>query len=266
MLNIILINYNSTEDTIQCIKSIFRSVQKNKCGIYIYDNASLEEQVKILKVFLSDVKKQCNDFIQFVECTFGEKNLGFAAANNFYLCRIPFDEYVWILNNDTLVNEQLINSIFNNLPKDNEICYMDCHTFDDNYHDSGLHYTSILTGKNSVKKKSALYVEYVCGASLIAKKTKNLPLWDESYFLYYEDLDYEFQLRKKNFKHKKIENCYFQHKIGGSAKKQTSYNLIQLRSQILFMKRYSVCYPFFHILDNDNISNGHRILCNIYLP
>ena len=124
---------------------------------------------------------------------------------------------------------------------------MECRTFEGAFHDNGLHYTSLLTGRNSMTRKSSVDLEYICGASLIAKKTPALPLWDERYFLYYEDLDYELLLKKNGFVHKKLEDCYFQHKIGASSKKEKTYNSITLRSQVLFMKRNGLSYPFYFV-------------------
>lgn len=245
MLYIILINYNSSSDTINCVKSIIASNKYIESKICIIDNNSNEKQIQILKDFFS--KEIFSDFVK-VKLYYNTENSGFSAANNYWLKRIPEGEYVWILNNDTLVNENLIKTISENLPDEETVCYMDCHTFENEYHDSGIHYTNMITGRNSMKKKSVFDIGYICGASLLLKKSVKMPLWDESYFLYYEDLDYHFRLANNGFSYKKLENCYFQHKIGGSASKNNSYGKLQLRSQVLFMKRYSPCYPIYFIL------------------
>ena len=45
------------------------------------------------------------------------------------------------------------------------------------------------------------------------------------------------------YNYRKLNDVYFLHKIGGSGEKQKKkINLIQLRSQVLFMKRYSPCF------------------------
>lgn len=240
MLNIILVNYNNSQDTINCIESILNLNKFIDINIFVFDNASSDDEKKILKNFINEKKELIKDFIKI---KFNETNSGFAHGNNYFIQQINKGEYIWILNNDTLVNSELIEKISSNLPTDNEVLYFNCHTFDNEFHDTGLHYVNLITGQSKMKKTNRFDFEYVCGASFIIKKTENTPLFDESYFLYYEDCDYGMLLNKNSYNYRKLNDVYFLHKIGGSGEKQKKkINLIQLRSQVLFMKRYSPCF------------------------
>lgn len=249
MLNIILINYNSTDDTINCVNSIIDSNSFMEIKIQIFDNNSEEQEKNKLEFFVKDKKQRLNEFTNDIEVFFSNENLGFAYGNNYFMKKANQDDYIWILNNDTLVNSALIEAISKNLPEKKEVLHFDCHTFNDEFHDSGLHYVNLLTGQSKMKKTNKYDFEYVCGASFIIQKTDSMPLFDESYFLYYEDCDYGMLLNQNGYNYKKLENVHFLHKIGGSGEKQKKkINFIQLRSQVLFMKRYSPCFFMYFLL------------------
>lgn len=234
MLNVILVNYNSSLDTINCIKSLLDSSNNNSIRVYVFDNASSEENKDILVKYQNCIEKNNKNIFFY----YSKDNLGFAAANNFWMRSIANGEFIWILNNDTLVNIELLKKVYNNLPEDNEVLYFDCFDFNNNFHDTGLHYINLYTGRYHVRKKFKSDEEYICGASFIVKKTEKLPLWNEDYFLYFEDVDYSFALKKLKYRFIHLENCYFNHKISASSKKIRKINRIKLRSQIMFMKKY----------------------------
>lgn len=105
MLYVIILNWNSYEDTIMCLESL----KKNDCQDYkviLIDNASTNESVIALKKYISN--SSCNEKIFLVE---NSENAGFAKG-----CNIGIDiakknedcEYIWLLNNDTVVEKESI--------------------------------------------------------------------------------------------------------------------------------------------------------------
>ena len=52
-LAIILLNYNGSVDTIECIESLDNTITNYEYDIYIIDNASQKEEVDILKRYIS---------------------------------------------------------------------------------------------------------------------------------------------------------------------------------------------------------------------
>ena len=152
MLNIILVNYNSSNDTINCCESIINNIGDKKYKIHIYDNNSMEDEVKILNNYLKNKN---------IDYYFSNINTGFAYANNYFMNKVKYGNFIWILNNDTLINKELINCIYNNLPEDNEICYMECRTFNNEFHDTGLHYVNLLSGKSKMKRTNKFDFLYI---------------------------------------------------------------------------------------------------------
>ena len=82
MLNIILINYNSTDDTINCENSIIDSNSFMEIKIQIFDNNSEEQEKNKLEFFVNDKKQRLNEFTNDIEVFFSNENLGFAYGNN----------------------------------------------------------------------------------------------------------------------------------------------------------------------------------------
>mgnify|MGYP001048890872 CR=1 FL=1 len=74
-IGIIILNYNSYDDTINCVNSIFNfSNEKRFFKIYVVDNASIDESGDML------VKKYNN--YSNISVILNSKNTGYAHGNN----------------------------------------------------------------------------------------------------------------------------------------------------------------------------------------
>lgn len=248
LINIVVVNYNGSEDTINCIESFCSlTVHKLFLNFFIVDNNSVKIEIDLLRNY---VAKFNHDYIK-LNLIENNENIGFAGANNIALNELKKQKsdstsYIWFLNNDTLINENLMVNISNHLPKDNEVFYFEMRDFNNNYVNDGLNYISRLTGKYSESKKIC-YTEYICGASILMKKSESIVFWDDKYFLYFEDVDYSFRLKKSGYSFKKINNVYYNHKINASSNKVTKTTFYRLESQKRFMKKYGYSYLFFYI-------------------
>lgn len=130
--NIVILNYNNAEDTIDCIKSILKIDNENIC-IVLIDNASTNDSVSILDDwFISknikigkvsymsdldtfDVEDRLYSKINFIRV---DSNNGYAAGNNIgikYVVQNALEEdYIWILNNDTIINNDTLKNLIKN--------------------------------------------------------------------------------------------------------------------------------------------------------
>lgn len=105
MLYIIILNWNGYKDTIDCLESLRLNEDQNY-KVVLIDNASSNESVAELKKYISSSKSE--EKIQLVE---NNENSGFAKG-----CNIGIDiakknqdcEYIWLLNNDTVVLKDAI--------------------------------------------------------------------------------------------------------------------------------------------------------------
>jgi GT2 family glycosyltransferase len=103
-IGIIILNYNSYNDTINLVNSLQNQNNSITLEIVVVDNKSPNESVKHLKII--EAYKNVN----LLET---KSNLGYARGNNFglnYLYNNFNAEFVTILNNDVSINDNLIFS------------------------------------------------------------------------------------------------------------------------------------------------------------
>jgi len=149
---IVLINYKSWEDTLECLESLLKMDQKD-FRVFIVDNSPNDESLRRIKEW-SNGSLECNSS-RFQELVlpfhkkpikltfFGEKdfykstpdsldsiiwvikakeNKGFAAGNNIILNHLSKKknsfEKVWLLNNDTVVKPDTLSQIDNKTKND----------------------------------------------------------------------------------------------------------------------------------------------------
>lgn len=244
-INIILVNYNSYTDTENCLKSI-REYNKGifEIEIIVVDNDSKSS----VKEFL---RKICDRFdAKLIE---NDKNNGFAKANNIGFREIQhknnkdFCDYIWFLNNDTKIEDGFFEKLNENLPKDNEALYFEMRNFSGGFVNDGLNYCSILTGRYSERFRKN-YIQYICGASVFLKLTDKVPLWNEDFFLYYEDVDYSLRLKKNGYTFVEVKGLYYLHKVNGSSAFNPKTNKFRIQSQKKFMKENGKNYFVYFIL------------------
>src|SRR5690349_20459987 len=93
-LSVLVVNWNGAAFLAGCLDSL-RAALHESCEVILVDNASTDNSLKLV---------QERPWIRLVSAS---KNLGFAGGNNLGLkeCR---GEYVLLLNNDTIVNEDFL--------------------------------------------------------------------------------------------------------------------------------------------------------------
>ncbi|MGC2448761.1 MAG: glycosyltransferase family 2 protein [Candidatus Sulfotelmatobacter sp.] len=141
-------------------------------------------------------------------------NLGFAGGNNVglrYALANPSCQYCWILNNDTVAGPQTLSAMVRLMQERPEIGL--CGSLNLDYYNprvvqarGGMTYNR-WTGR--VRKETPCLVEkvgsrptrmdYVNGASMVASRAflEEVGLMEESYFLYFEELDWAMRAKGK---------------------------------------------------------------------
>lgn len=251
LVYIILVNYNGYKDTLECVKSL-RKVTYENYKVVIVDNASKDASVKILKKELMDC------------CVLESKeNLGFAGGNNLGI-KYALDsgaDYVLLLNNDTLVEENFLTSMMVSFKEDKKIGVVGCKIM---YHPEsniiwygggyidwfkflGMHYgiREIDKGQYDKEKK----VDFVTGCCMLIKKEvlEKVGLLPEDYFMYLEDLDFCVKVKNYGYKIWYSPKAVIYHKVGFSSGGEDSAFTIEwiTRNRLLFMNRYKNKVPSF---------------------
>ncbi len=105
-LSVIIVNYNVRAFLQQALLSLYRSIAGTAAEIFVVDNNSVDGSLEMLRQEFPEVKIIANN-----------ANIGFAKANNQALTQARGD-YIWLLNPDTLIQEDTVPIL---------ISYMDDH-------------------------------------------------------------------------------------------------------------------------------------------
>jgi GT2 family glycosyltransferase len=188
-------------------------------------------------------------------------NLGFAAGNNVglrYTLNNPECEFFWILNNDAAVTPDALSALVTYMRGHPEVGICGSLTLsygnpDEVQAQGGMRYNR-WTGRVASRARLKLdqlgsaqpSMDYVNGASMLVTRAflQQIGLMDESYFLYFEELDWAMRA-KGQFALGYARNSVIYHKEGaaiGSNTDRMARSLLSdqylTRNRVLFARRY----------------------------
>ena len=258
---VILINYNSREHSINCIRSIIEKTSKNlNYQIIITDNCSEKEDYLKLKSFCVEVN------FPNLELHRSNINSGFGGGNMFGV-QFANANYLAFLNNDTLLKNDCLSILKNALENNLNIGIAGAQAYKENgdFMISLDHFASpareiigrsFLESINSKKypKRKKLYrnplqVNFVPGSFMFVRATDFYEVggFDTTIFLYYEETDLCIRLAKKSKFAYLIPEAEFVHFHGVSTGKSLAIKK-ELKISLLYIMRKH--YGFF----------GHKIV------
>ena len=220
LLSIIMLTLNTRDITIQAIESIEKSYPKEVAdGTYelsVVDNHSNDGSQETLQGYAKKTK-----FKKFY-LTFNDDNVGFAKGNNVGL--EPTDgEYILFLNNDTIVNDKVFPHMLKFLKEHPDCGAATCKL---NLRNGGIDDASHrgfptpwngfchFFGLEKLFPKSKFFASYsmtyvkdmesthevdaMAGAFMIMPRTvgEKVGWWDDTFFLYGEDIDFCYRIKK----------------------------------------------------------------------
>jgi GT2 family glycosyltransferase len=99
-LSIIITNWNTQQLLLDCIASLYATIQRTSFEVFVVDNGSTDGSVEAVAGRYPDIKIIAN-----------ARNEGFAKANNAAL-KLMAGTYAVLLNSDTLLKEGAIDRMF----------------------------------------------------------------------------------------------------------------------------------------------------------
>lgn len=270
---IILLNWNGWRDTLECLDSI-RKLRYSNAEVVVVDNGSTDDSVHKIREAHPDIILHES-----------KSNLGYAGGNNIGI-RYALKqgaEYVWILNNDTVVDENALTSLIDKMRENPRIgiCgsrliyYHQRDTLQALAGGSYNKWTGTVNHVGENKPALASYdedqiqeeMDYVVGASMLVSKgfIDEVGLLNEDYFLYYEEMDWA--ARGQNFDLGFASDSIVYHKEGASTKgssqkKSTKSRLsdyYQIKNRFKFSLKYFPYYlPFIYLATMVTIFNRIR--------
>lgn len=250
-ITLVIINYNSSENTNNLLLSIKKNIYKLISKIIIIDNNS--KDIKNLNIKDQKIKLIKNN-----------KNFGFAKAVNQGINKSK-DNFIILLNPDTTIINSNISKTIDLIIKDKsigviggKIKYKNKKIFSANNKPKFLtglfeftnlkkifpnnKYTLNFWPEKNKKIIKPIEVFGVCGAYMIFRKYDkkgNINYFDENYFLYLEDLDFCLNMKSKGFKIVFDPKSTILH-IGG-ASSNNKYNMALnywYKSRKIFFKKH----------------------------
>ena len=235
-LSIVIVNYNVKYFIRQCIQSILKSQFSSDFEIIVVDNNSSDESVQMLSA-------EFGDTIQLIA---NKENVGFSKANNQGF-EIAQGKYVLILNPDTIVEENTLQTCYDYLENNSDTGAVGVRMFDGagNYlPESKRGFPKPqsaffkLSGLSKLFKNSGFFNQYylghlsndrfhsidvLTGAFMFVHKSTLLEVggFDEDYFMYGEDIELSYQIKATGKKIMFLPTSSIIHFKGESTKKSS---------------------------------------------
>lgn len=245
---IIIVNYNGTEDTVECVKSL-NKINYNNYRIFVIENGSskkpTKEQIDYLKGHAAYIES--------------DENLGFSGGNNIGIKKATENEfdYVLLLNNDTTVEPDFLSILIDvAAKKDNagivsgKIAF---YSKPSHLWYGGGHMDAKLGGGaherwndlNPEDTDEIREVTFITGCLMLIpiEVVKKVGLLSEEYFLYAEDTDFCYKVLKAGYKLWFCENTLIYHKVSastGATSTMTQYYMV--RNVLYLTKKYRTDY------------------------
>jgi GT2 family glycosyltransferase len=242
----IVLNWNGWPHTLKCLDSLAKIDYVNN-KVVVVDNASQDDSCSQIESRYPDVKLLRSD-----------SNLGFGGGCNIGI-RYAISQgasYIWLLNNDTVVEPATLSALVNQMNCDpangavgSVLLYMNNPSQIQAW---GGGYVNFLTGRSRhcfapVNPKS---LDYLTAASMLLRREAldSAGIFDEkSFFMYWEDIDLCYRLRKAGWKLDVASDSKVLHVESGSlGKNNPKLHRYFSASIVHFFSRYAQ-FPFFPI-------------------
>ena len=274
-LSIVILNYQTFELTKNTINSIFEYEYPFSYEVLLVDNASGDDS-------LSRLKDYFKDNVIFIE---SRENNGFAAGNDHAL-KIAKGKYQLLLNSDTIVWENTLESIYYYMEKHTDVGATGCRVLLENGDLDKACKRSFPNVKNSffrlfhipTKSKDDNYnldslpddgvyeIDCLTGAFMFIRKEAldEVGFLDETFFMYGEDIDLCFRIKQAGWKIVYYGKSKITHFKGASSKKQKSKLIYEFyRAMYVYYKKHHAHESFF--ITNFIVYFGIALLCILKL-
>jgi len=253
LIYIIVLNYNNWQDTIECLESICR-LEYGNYRVIVVDNASINDSIPNINKWIAEGKNS-NKSLDEVILIENRINTGYAGGNNMgikYAIEKNDFQYIWIVNNDTVVDKLALKCLVEKTALDQQIgiCGSRINYYNDKKNIQSVgskvnyYFGNVVNVTDPDETDS---IDGVMGASLfITKKCiETVGLLPEEYYLFFEESDYCLNAIKHGFNVTVALDSIVYHKVGGSTGGNTDYrkrseraDLLAFRSRIIFGRKY----------------------------
>jgi len=250
-ISIIIINWNTKDLLLDCLNSVFHTVRDCKNSVFAFeiwvvDNASSDGSVEAVRAGYPD--------IHIIE---NKKNLGFAAANNLAFRQMK-GRYALLLNTDTILTDGAVYELFHFM-ETNPSAAVACGQLlnsDGSKQNSIANFPSLLTLMSNETLLRILFpkkfpskrktytepteIESAIGACMIVRKKAmdEVGFFDEQYFFFFEETDWQRQMKHAGWKIYFIPTARIFHFQGKSAGHGIKSRIMFYQSRYKYLKKW----------------------------
>ena len=245
-ISVIIVNWNTRDLLLNCIRSVYETVQGIAFEIWVVDNGSTDGSQEAVRAAFPQV--------QLIE---NMQNRGFATANNQALKRMT-GRYALLLNSDAALTDgaaQKLLAFMESTPTAGMACGQLLNP-DGSRQNSIANFPTLLTlisnetllrilfpEKFPSKRRNytgPIPVESGIGACLMIRKTAMdaVGIFDETYFFFFEETDWAYRMRLANWQIYFVPSARIIHAQGKSAGNSVASRILFYRSRYIFLKKW----------------------------
>lgn len=240
---VVIVNWNGVSDTLECLESLC-NLEYPDLQVVLVDNGSEDDSIEAVRRKYPSTRIIANS-----------RNLGFTGGNNVGIrCALENGaDYVWLLNNDTIVDRSTLSSLVGVAESDPGIGIVGSKIY--SFSEPGVISFAGATidwvkGKSSHIGRGEVdngqydrvsEVDRVSGCSMLVKKEvcEKVGLLDEAFFLFVEDVDWCVRAKLAGFRINFAPSSNVWHKEGSSIHKAENslYSYYNTRNFLLLIRK-----------------------------
>jgi GT2 family glycosyltransferase len=241
-LSVVIPNWNLKQDTAACVASVLAAGEGLDVSILVIDNGSTDGSIEYLEHVLGQ---------SITQLPMG-RNLGFAAGVNAGIRHALAQGVgsVLLLNNDTLVDAQMLQALCRAAESHPEVAVLAPAIYyavePARLWRLGDRQSRWLPVPLRVPDREAacasLPVDYVTGCAMLVRRAvfETVGLFDERFFMYYEDADFCRRVREAGYAIICVPAAHMWHKVSTSARMNRPVNAYwHARGHVLFYRKHA---------------------------
>ena len=222
-VGVVLVNWNGAEFTIPCIESLLAGVVKPE-RLIVVDNASHDNSTELIMQRFPEI-----------ELILNKENVGFTGANNVGVNSLISSgcDYIWILNNDTIVEENCLFMLKNYMDRYSDVSACSGKILYVNsdrliwyagaiYNRWTLRFTHRGVGDIDVGQYDRVEeVPFLSGCCMFIRRDAilRIGMFDDHFFAYNEDGDWCLRAMKADLRLLYIPQAVIWHKVSATVNK-----------------------------------------------
>ena len=245
-ISFIIVNWNTKDLLLECLASIYQTVNEIAFEIWVVDNGSSDGSVGAVK-----------DKYQSIKIIENRINLGFAAANNLALESMG-GQYALLLNTDTVLSEDAVSELhrFMEVNPETAIACGQLLNLDGSKQNSIANFPSLLSLVSNEtllrlllprrfpskrrEYRTPIEIDSCIGACMLIRKKAidQTGFLDDRYFFFLEETDWAYRMKKVGWKIYFVPAAKIFHAQGKSVRIRADARIMFYRSRYAFFKKW----------------------------